>query len=312
MAHYSDEPGADAGALPVWFLSLLTRQHAVVALSGEGSDELFGGYKTYLADQYARTARHLPAPLLRLALRMAAKLPVTDAKIGLEYKLKRFLTGCLLPPDEAHFFWNGAFSREQRSHLGYEEDGHSPAALCARLPGIPAAHRLDRYLCADQNYYLPDDILYKCDRISMAHSLEVRPPFLDHRIVEFAARLPMSFKVKGRSTKLLIRMLMRDKLPAWVLRRPKEGFDIPAHEWLRGPLRPLLLETLSEHAVRRVGIFPPPAITGLVRQHLSRHANLGYQLWGLLTLHLWATRWNVEPCATMEDSRAVAEVVARA
>ena len=116
MAYYSDEPSADAGALPVWFLSHMTAKHVTVALSGEGADEIFGGYQTYLADRYAQAARYTPAALRKLALHAAAKLPVSDEKIGLEYKVKRFLAGSLLSADEAHFYWNGTFSQsEQRA-----------------------------------------------------------------------------------------------------------------------------------------------------------------------------------------------------
>ena len=295
IAEYSDEPGADAGALPVWLLSKLTKKNAVVALSGEGADEIFGGYQTYVADHYGRRMRRLPLPLLRVMLRCARCLPVSDEKIGLEYKLKRFLAGALLPADEAHFFWNGTFSKTQRQLLGMAHHEGSMRALYQALPSLPnGADGLARYLFVDQHYYLPDDILYKCDRMGMAHSLEVRPPFLDHRIVEFAAKLPTRLKIEGRSTKRILRSLMRDKLPAAILRRPKQGFDIPAHQWLRGPLRSLLLDTLSEEAVRDAGIFPPNVISNLIHQHLERQANLGYHLWGLLVLHLWARRWNIE------------------
>ncbi len=131
--------------------------------------------------------------------------------------------------------------------------------------------------------------------MSMAHSLEVRPPFLDHRLVEFAASLPEDMKIRGGKLKFLLRELMKDKLPASVLTRKKEGFDIPAHHWLRTILRPLLLETLSEKNVRDSGIFSWPAIDGVVRSHLERRANLGYHLWGLLILFLWLKRWGIEP-----------------
>ena len=118
--------------------------------------------------------------------------------------------------------------------------------------------------------------------MSMAHSLEVRPPFLDHRIVEFAAKLPVGLKIQGRTTKRVLRELVRQKLPPEILARPKEGLDIPAHEWLRGPLRPLLLDALGEESVRQAGVFSPAAIQALVERHLSRQANLGYHLWGSL------------------------------
>ena len=301
MANYSDEPSADAGALPVWFLSRMTAKHVTVALSGEGADEIFGGYQTYLADGYAQTARYSPAFLRRLALNAAAKLPVSDEKIGLEYKIKRFLAGSLLSPDEAHFYWNGTFSQTEQRQLGLESPTESVAALCAALPDLPPKSQiLNRYLFVDQHYYLPDDILYKCDRMSMAHSLEVRPPFLDHRIVDFAARLPAHLKIKGKTTKRVLRELVSKKLPPEILNRPKEGLDIPAHEWLRGPLRPLVMETLAAESVSQTGLFSPPAIQSLVDRHMSRQANLGYHLWGLLTLHLWAKRWNIETSSDVD------------
>jgi asparagine synthase (glutamine-hydrolysing) len=165
--------------------------------------------------------------------------------------------------------------------------------LVERL-GIESTSVVERYMRVDQNYYLPDDILYKCDRMSMAHSLEVRPPFLDHRIVEFAARLPQNLKIRGGKQKFLLRELMRGKLPAAILRRKKIGFDIPTHDWLRGPLRALLMDTLTTEAIGRTLIFDAPAIHTLIRDHLDRRINVGYHLWGLLTLFLWMKRWKVE------------------
>jgi asparagine synthase (glutamine-hydrolysing) len=159
---------------------------------------------------------------------------------------------------------------------------------------------LQRYLSFDQRYYLADDILYKVDRMSMAHSLEVRPPFLDPRVVEFANRLPSKFKLNGAVSKYVLRQLMKDKLPQSVLRRPKIGFDIPIHEWFRGELRPLLLETLSEEAVTGSGLFDWPAVKRLIDAHLERKANVGYHLWGLLVLFIWMKKWNIES-APVED-----------
>ncbi len=259
-----------------------------------------------MADRYAQLARRLPAPLLRAALRGANRIPVSDEKIGLEYKIKRFLSGALLAADEAHFYWNGTFSRDEQKELRAEHTPEPLPSLCSVLPGLPGrSDTVNRYLFVDQHYYLPDDILYKCDRMSMAHSIEVRPPFLDHRIVEFAAQLPASLKIKGGSTKRVLRALMRKKLPPAILDRRKEGLDIPAHEWLRGPLRPLIQDALSPESVRQAGIFSASAISNLVERHLSREANLGYHLWGLATLHLWIRRWGIE---TVADTAAYAPV----
>jgi asparagine synthase (glutamine-hydrolysing) len=239
-----------------------------------------------------------------MGLSIANSLPVSDEKIGFEYKLKRFLAGALLPADEAHFYWNGTFSAGEQQTLGFNASGERLSSLSERLHGVPSASSVvNRYLFIDQHYYLPDDILYKCDRMSMAHSLEVRPPFLDHRIVEFASGLPASLKIKGSSTKHVLREVVRKKLPPAILQRPKEGLDIPAHEWLRGPLRPLVLDALGETSVRDAGLFDSRAIQAVVDRHLSRKANLGYHLWGLLTLHLWLKRWNIET-GTVSHSQA--------
>jgi asparagine synthase (glutamine-hydrolysing) len=295
MAYYSDEPSADAGAVPVWFLSSMTRRHVTVALSGEGADELFGGYNTYLADAYAAKLRSVPVLLRRLAHRSAGLLPVSDEKIGFEYKMKRMLEGSLLPAGSAHVFWNGTFSESQRRSL-LTSDFFCPTPTLGET----------NFLLVDQKNYLPDDILYKTDRMSMAHSLEVRPPFLDHRIVEFAARLPHDLKVRGSQLKFVLRELMRDKLPRSVLTRRKEGFDIPAHHWLRTNLRPLLTDVLTRAAVESTGIFHWPAVEKVMEDHLNRRANYGYHLWGLLTLFLWMRRWKVQGRAT---ARSGAEVL---
>ena len=290
FAYYSDEPSADAGALPVWFLSKMSRQQVTVALSGEGADELFGGYLTYRADRYAAIARALPAVARRAAASAARLWPVSDEKIGFEYKLKRFLAGSLLSPEGAHLFWNGTFSdAELRSLL----PAYDPQPMQRMLRDVPAGNGLDRFLLFDQRYYLPDDILYKVDRMSMAHSMEVRPPFLDHRIVEFAAALPLELKVHGSKLKFILRELMKDKLPRSILYRKKSGFDIPAHDWFRGLLKPLLLETVTETAVEQSGLFRWQGIEAVINAHLERRANFGYQLWGLLILFLWLKQWNI-------------------
>jgi asparagine synthase (glutamine-hydrolysing) len=295
FAYYSDEPSADAGALPVWFLSRMTRRHVTVALSGEGADELFGGYVTYQADRLLRPFQRLAPAGLRRRMRSVLDryMPVSDDKISLEYKLKRWLEGSQLHPDEAHFFWNGTFSPGQLAQIRPGSNGSGLRRLVDEL-GMAPDGVVQRYLTVDQNYYLPDDILYKTDRMSMAHSLEVRPPFLDHRIVEFAASLPQRLKIRGTTQKLVLRELMRGKLPETVLKRKKTGFDIPAHDWFRGPLRRLLMDTVTPEAIAATGIFEGRAIAALIRDHMERRINAGYHLWGLLTLFLWMKRWKVE------------------
>jgi asparagine synthase (glutamine-hydrolysing) len=303
FAYYSDEPSADAGALPVWYLARMSRRHVTVALSGEGADELFGGYVTYQADRLTRPFRLVPGALRRFMLRGFERyLPVSDEKIGLEYKLKRWIEGSWLHPDEAHFFWNGAFTTEQRRQIQPGGNGNGLRRLVERL-GLESGGVVDRYLRVDQAYYLPDDILYKTDRMSMAHSLEVRPPFLDHRIVEFAASLPQNMKIRGLTQKFILKELMRGRLPESVLNRKKTGFDIPAHDWFRGVLRPLLMDTLTPQAIASTGIFDARAIQSLISDHMERRINAGFQLWGLLTLFLWMKRWKVEVVPPLEALR---------
>jgi asparagine synthase (glutamine-hydrolysing) len=303
FAYYSDEPSADAGALPVWFLSRMSRRHVTVALSGEGADELFGGYLTYVADRLARPFRMIPSGIRGLMRGALERLPVSDDKISLEYKLKRWMDGSRLDADEAHFFWNGTFTNEQRRRIKPGSNGNGLKGLVDRLELLPSGV-LDRYLRVDQNYYLADDILYKTDRMSMAHSLEVRPPFLDHRIVEFAASLPERLKIRGFKQKYVLRELMRGKLPESILNRKKTGFDIPTHDWFRGPLRGLLMDTLTTDAIEATGIFDAEAIHALIRDHMERRINVGYHLWGLLTLFLWMKRWKVEILPAAERAQA--------
>jgi asparagine synthase (glutamine-hydrolysing) len=295
FAYYSDEPNADAGALPVWFLSKMCKRTITVALSGEGADELFGGYLTYRANQLASHMRRLPSSAVRFALDVVHRWPVSDDKISFEYKLKRFLQGSLLAPWRAHVYWNGTFSDEEKQALCQNSLGGSLNEILGDLSEkFPSEDKLKPYLWFDQKYYLPDDILAKVDRMSMAHSVEVRPPFLDHRIVEFAASLPEAFKIRGSCQKLILRELMRGKLPPAILRRKKIGFDIPVHDWLRGPLRSMLVDTLLAGVSAYPDLFRRRVIDLYLSSHLKRRANFGYHLWGLLVLFLWMKKWRVQ------------------
>jgi len=307
FAYYSDEPSADAGAVPLWLLSKLTKRHATVVLSGEGADELFGGYLTHRASLLARNVRRLPSWALSLVQAAARRWPVSNEKISFEYKVKRFLEGCRMPAARAHVHWNGTFSDDEKRKLTHRP---LPRALDATLGELAAAgDDLPAYLWFDQKYFLPDDILTKVDRISMAHSIEVRPPFLDHRVVEFAASLPPGMQIQGSRQKVILKNSMRNKLPASVLSRKKIGFDIPAHEWFRGPLRPLLLETLGNAAAEHSGFFRFDRIMALEQAHQERRANLGYHLWGLLTLLLWMKKWRIQTIPLTDQARTPEKVL---
>ena len=295
FAYYSDEPSADAGSLPVWFLSKLCKSKTTVALSGEGADELFGGYITCRADILAKWARRMPRPLLQAALTGVRHWPVSDEKISFEYKVKRFLEGSLLEPRHAHVYWNGTFSDEEKRSLLRRPLPTAFHHLLDEVDELPKTRdALAHFLWFDQKYYLADDILVKSDRMSMAHSVEVRPPFLDHRIVEFAAKLPAHLKIRGSQQKLVLSELRKDKLPASIQAGKKTGFDIPAHEWLRGPLRSMLIDSLREGIAEYGQLFRGDAVENLLTRHLERKANVGYHLWGLMILFQWMKRWRIQ------------------
>ncbi len=308
LSYYSDEPSADSGALPVWFLSKLCRTRCTVAFSGEGADEIFGGYLTYRANRIASQVRSLPSGAIGLALRSLRLWPASNEKISLEYKLKRMLQGSLMSPERAHVYWNGTFSEAEKSTLLRVSLPAALTGVLARLKEILPGDGVAPYLEFDQEYYLPDDILVKSDRMSMAHSIEVRPPFLDHRILEFAATLPSSLKLRGSRQKFLLKELMRPKLPPSVVQRKKIGFDIPAHEWFRGPLKSLLLETLAAAEAEHSDLFCFDTIRTYTQLHLNRTINVGYHLWGLVILFLWLKRWKIQssplPMSTSEKSAA--------
>jgi len=314
FAYYSDEPSADAGALPVWFLSKLCKTKTTVALSGEGADELFGGYLTYRANHLADRLRFLPRAVPTFALAAFRYWPASDDKISFEYKVRRFLKGSLMPPGRAHVYWNGTFSDADKNSLLKQELPNSLYRILAEMDRLPPSQdALAPYLWFDQKNFLCDDILTKSDRMSMAHSVEVRPPFLDHRLVEFAARLPASLKIRGAQQKVILKELMKDKLPQAILQRKKMGFDIPAHEWLRGPLRGLLTDSLRYGAAEFAGLFRPEMIDIFLQRHLKRKANIGYHLWGLMILFLWMKKWGIQAVSseapkTLAQARVAASI----
>jgi asparagine synthase (glutamine-hydrolysing) len=295
FAYYSDEPSADAGSLPVWFLSKLCKKKTTVALSGEGADELFGGYITHRADRIARHLRRAPRAALSMGISLLRHWPVSDDKIAFEYKVKRLLEGSLMRPPRSHVYWNGTFAEQDLATVVSTPLPKSLEKILGQMANLPpVADDLAPFLWLDQKYYLVDDILVKSDRMSMAHSVEVRPPFLDHRIVEFAATLPANLKIRGSRQKIILKELMKDKLPSAIVNRGKIGFDIPAHEWFRGPLRGLLEDTFRFGLAEYGQLFRKDGIELLKKRHLQRQINVGYHLWGLLILFLWMKKWQVK------------------
>jgi asparagine synthase (glutamine-hydrolysing) len=290
-----DEPFADSSALPTYLVSQLAAEHVKVVLSGEGGDELFGGYETYSADQLALRMGPLAARLAPLVER----LPSSDGRVSLEYRAKRFARAAALPPLERHHGWKEIFSARQRAELlaaEWREPAHDPLAPWrARFAETAGAPLLARLQDIDLGIYLADDLLVKTDRMSMAHSLEARVPYLDPVVAELALALPTSLKVRGLAKKRLLRRVARELIPHEIIRARKRGFSIPAAAWLRGELEPLARELLAPARVRAQGYFEPAAVTRLLDEHVARRQDHSRQLWGLISFSLWAEQLAASP-----------------
>jgi asparagine synthase (glutamine-hydrolysing) len=285
-----DEPFGDSSAVPTYLVSELAAGEVKVALSGEGGDELFGGYYTYVADLLAPRV----APLTALAAPLVEALPSSDAKVSLEYKAKRFVRGARLPALERHHAWKEILPPSMRESLLGERNpaGWDPVDLLRdRYAETERAESLARLQDVDLGIYLVDDLLVKTDRSSMAHSLEVRVPFLDRRVADFALGLATPLKVRGFSKKRLLRRALAPLLPREIVRGPKQGFSIPLAAWLRGPLEPFARETLSAPNLARQGCLDPAVVGPMLDRHCSGSEDLSRQLWGLMSFTLWFDRY---------------------
>jgi asparagine synthase (glutamine-hydrolysing) len=287
LAQVYDEPFADASAIPTFIVSKLARQHVKVALSGEGGDELFGGYDYYVG--------HLLAPRLRALARLARpfveRLPSSSAKASsLDHKAKRFVRGARLTPLERHYVWKEVFSPEGRTEL-FREDRRGELdpleLLRRRYDESEGCDELSRVMDVDLGIFLVDDMLVKTDRASMANSLEARVPFLDPVVSELALALPSRLKVRPFATKRLIRSAVARLLPKEIIEGKKQGFSIPVASWLRGELQPVAREVLSPERIRRQGFFKPETVTRMIDGHVSGRADFSRQLWALLVFSLW-------------------------
>ena len=284
LAETFDEPFADSSALPTYLVSELAARHVKVALSGEGGDELFGGYYTYAADLLAlRVGRFAPVvkPLVE-------RLPSSSRRASFDYKAKRFVRGAALPPLERHHAWKEIFSPDVRAELTGRRSGYDPVDLLrARFEETEGAELLTRLQDVDLGTYLVDDLLVKTDRASMAHSLEARVPYLDPVVAGLAQSLPTRLKVRGLRKKVLLRKAAAPLLPRRIVYGRKRGFSIPAAAWLRGELEPFARDVLAPDTLRRQGFFRPEPVERLIDSHVAGEEDLSRQLWGLLAFTLW-------------------------
>ncbi len=300
LADAFDEPFADSSALPTYLVSQLAAEHVKVALSGEGGDELFGGYYTYAADLVADRL----APLARAVRPLVEALPASTRKASLDYKAKRFVRAAHLPPLERHHGWKEIFSAEARAELTGRRAAFDPVDVYrARYAETAGAPQLARLQDVDFGIYLVDDLLVKTDRASMAHSLEARVPFLDPLVTNLAFALPTRLKVRGLAKKVLLRKAVEPLLPREVVHGRKRGFSIPAAAWLRGELEPFARETLASENLQRQGFFQPEPVTRLIDDHVAGREDWSRQLWGLLAFTLWYERHVEQEPPRLESAR---------
>jgi asparagine synthase (glutamine-hydrolysing) len=299
LADHLDEPLADPAVIPTFLISRFARNHIKVALSGEGSDELFGGYPMHIGARLAEYYLRLPGFLRhQFFARLARFLPVSSGAVPLGLFLRRFLAHVEKGPALRHQIWFGMFAPDELDRL------FAPEFDCGAAPSRQILFPLDRvrdgavfedalaevtYL--DFRLYLEDNLLVKIDRASMACSLELRTPYLDHRLIEFAASLPAALKVPTFQLKYLLKKAVSKWLPPQIVYRQKRGFSVPVAEWMRGELRPLLDETLGEERLKRNGMFNVVFVRRLLEEHWARQTDHRRLLWPLFCFQLWYDRW---------------------
>lgn len=291
MAEIFDEPFADSSAIPTYLVSQLAREHVKVALSGEGGDELFGGYFNYVGHRFAPIIGRA-APILRPLIH---RIPTSTRQASsLDYKAKRFIDGAAQGPLERHFTWKSIFSPELRAEVlrADHRGAHDPIELLRpTYDETRGADRLARIMDIDLRVFLVEDMLVKTDRTSMARSLEARVPFLDTAVTDLALAIPSKHKVRGLSKKRLLRKAMAPLVPEIVLNGRKQGFSIPVGTWLREDLQPVVRDMLAPSAVRKQGVFRDDVVTRLVDEHARGARDHSRQLWALLVFGLWHDRY---------------------
>jgi asparagine synthase (glutamine-hydrolysing) len=298
VRHYG-EPYADSSAIPTYYVSQMTRRHVTVALNGDGGDESFAGYERYLGNYIAERMRVAPG-VNWFANSLSRVLPdSTDQKSRLR-QARRFLSVASQPMHQRYPRWLTFIQDERKPHLYSLEFqsqlnetingrriGEQNGWLGSHFAQLPELDPMEAAMAVDVVSYLPYDLLVKVDITSMANSLEARSPFLDHEVMEFAARLPVGIKVRGRKLKYLLKRAFASSLPPENVNRRKMGFGVPIGQWFRGPLRNLLRDALlSEQSIKR-GYFKELEVRRLVSDHLESRADNSFQLWNLLMLELW-------------------------
>lgn len=291
VAQALDEPFADSSIIPTYLLSRFTRKHVTVALGGDGGDELFAGYDTFPAHQLAKYYEKVPRLLHRAIHKAAQLLPVSTDNISFDFKVKKFLAGMDHPKEVRNQVWLGTFSPEAQRALMFSKHDFTYERIYAQAIAAqhdsPAHAYIDHVIYSYFKTYLFNDILVKVDRASMANSLEVRAPFLDVEMIEFANRVPAHLKIKGIKTKYILKKALTKKLPMNIIERPKKGFGVPISGWFKKELKPMLLDEFNSDKIRREGLFDPTVIQRLLNEHFDGKKDNRKEIWTLLMFQLW-------------------------
>ncbi len=291
---FYDEPFSDTSAIPTYYLSKLAASDLKVVLSGDGGDENFSGYPTYIADRLAVYYKFLPKIIKNLLSNSVNRLPISFDKFSLESMARRFIRGASLSALEAHYSWRLIYTQEDKEKLfSYDFKkqlhGYSPYKVFEDFYAKPqnGATVFQRLAYVDFKTWLVDDILRKVDRASMANSLEVRVPLLEHELVEFAAEVPDSFKLRGLRTKYLFKQALKNKLPRKIIYRKKSGFNAPVSYWINNDLKDCVIRNLSHSKIKKTGFFDADFIVNMLNLHFSGKQDNGLKLWTLLNFVIW-------------------------
>jgi asparagine synthase (glutamine-hydrolysing) len=292
IVDFLDEPLGDASIVPTYLLSQFTRESCKVALSGDGGDELFAGYPTYIAHKAMGYYDHLPRVLQSLIKKTVDMLPVSFSNISLDFRLKRFAEGARLHPARRNIVWLGSFTeRERRELCLWRDERDCLLDAEAHFSSIDSRDLLQKLLGLDIRFYLGEDLLTKVDRASMAVSLEVRVPFLDHELAQFVVSLPSKLKLRGFCTKYILKRAMSKELPKRILYRKKKGFGIPVARWANRELKELILDTFSREKIEKEGMFSSDYVERMLKDHFEKRRDNRKLIWTLLIFELWYQRW---------------------
>ncbi len=297
LVEHFGEPFADPAAIPLYFITRLAREHVTVALCGDGGDEGFAGYHRHRLAALLGGFDWVPRGLSRGLFRLLAALPHAPTSRSPLWVAKRFFQTLSLPPEVRNLRFFGHFDEAGKRALYTPEyaaalgGADTDDLVRQRFAQTDAEDLLDAILYTDLHTYLPDTLLPKVDITSMANSLEMRSPLLDHELLEFAARLPPDLKLRGRASKVALKEAFRPLLPPEILARPKMGFGVPLDRWFRGPLRELVHDTLLGPRARARGWFRPEAVQALLEDHQAGRWQGQYQIHNLLMLELWHRRF---------------------